>query len=225
MDLRSLWSGPAGPRTAHSPDPLCHPTRTDPPRMRWLTGPADPHPGVVHARAALMGDRVQPRACSAGSSRLPQCRHRYSSPVLLAQYTARTAGPHRSQVSFMQSRSRQSARVAPGAPPGRVPGVAQCAGTGGARLCVPPAARGGELATAARLMRAAGRRSRPITRRVGLTRDVDESESRPTAGAHQRWVSGRQSRPRMSVVATPTGLEPATSAVTGRRSNQLSYGA
>ena len=25
--------------------------------------------------------------------------------------------------------------------------------------------------------------------------------------------------------ATPTGLEPATSAVTGRRSNQLSYGA
>ena len=26
-------------------------------------------------------------------------------------------------------------------------------------------------------------------------------------------------------LATPTGLEPATSAVTGRRSNQLSYGA
>src|SRR6476646_3528894 len=65
-------------------------------------------------------------------------------------------------------------------------------------------------------MRAAGRRSRPITRRVGVTRDVDDSESRPTAGAHQRWVSGLQSRPRMSVVATPTGLEPATSAVTGR---------
>ena len=28
-----------------------------------------------------------------------------------------------------------------------------------------------------------------------------------------------------AVVATPTGLEPATSAVTGRRANQLRYGA
>gem|GEM_PF-1229732 len=29
----------------------------------------------------------------------------------------------------------------------------------------------------------------------------------------------------MGVLATPTGLEPATSAVTGRRANQLRYGA
>jgi hypothetical protein len=29
----------------------------------------------------------------------------------------------------------------------------------------------------------------------------------------------------VSVSATPTGLEPATSAVTGRRANQLRYGA
>ena len=32
-------------------------------------------------------------------------------------------------------------------------------------------------------------------------------------------------RPRGGTVATPTGLEPATSAVTGRRANQLRYGA
>ena len=29
----------------------------------------------------------------------------------------------------------------------------------------------------------------------------------------------------MGVLATPTGLEPATSAVTGRRANRLRYGA
>ncbi len=29
----------------------------------------------------------------------------------------------------------------------------------------------------------------------------------------------------MALTATPTGLEPATSAVTGRRANQLRYGA
>ena len=32
-------------------------------------------------------------------------------------------------------------------------------------------------------------------------------------------------KPDSSSVATPTGLEPATSAVTGRRANQLRYGA
>ena len=36
--------------------------------------------------------------------------------------------------------------------------------------------------------------------------------------------NGRTNRP-LLLGATPTGLEPATSAVTGRRANQLRYGA
>ena len=41
-------------------------------------------------------------------------------------------------------------------------------------------------------------------------------------------MAQRKKHPRervLDVVATPTGLEPATSAVTGRRANQLRYGA
>ena len=37
----------------------------------------------------------------------------------------------------------------------------------------------------------------------------------PSASANNRWAH----------LATPTGLEPATSAVTGRRANQLRHGA
>ena len=36
---------------------------------------------------------------------------------------------------------------------------------------------------------------------------------------------GRRQSVSLAALATPTGLEPATSAVTGRRANQLRYGA
>ena len=42
--------------------------------------------------------------------------------------------------------------------------------------------------------------------------------------AGTRDENGRLNRP-LLLGATPTGLEPATSAVTGRRANQLRYGA
>ena len=37
-------------------------------------------------------------------------------------------------------------------------------------------------------------------------------------------MRGKRSFPFMILMAEPTGLEPATSSVTGKRSNQLSYG-
>src|SRR5215467_6101199 len=51
--------------------------------------------------SSLTVQMVQPCADSAGHSRLAQCLHRYSSPRRAARYTARTAGPHRSHVSFI----------------------------------------------------------------------------------------------------------------------------
>jgi hypothetical protein len=53
------------------------------------------------------GQMVQPCAKSAGHSRFAQCPHRYNSPCRSTRYTARTAGPHRSHISFI-SRSRLS---------------------------------------------------------------------------------------------------------------------
>src|SRR5829696_3218830 len=39
------------------------------------------------------------------------------------------------------------------------------------------------------------------------------------------WARGGDRLGSLAALATPTGLEPATSAVTGRRANQLRYGA
>ncbi len=50
------------------------------------------------------GQMVQPCADSAARSWFAQCLHRYSSPRRSARYTARTAGPHRSHVSFISAR-------------------------------------------------------------------------------------------------------------------------
>jgi Carboxypeptidase regulatory-like domain len=50
---------------------------------------------------ALTSHMVQSCADSAGHSRGAQCRHRYRSPRLCTRYAARTAGPHRSHVSFI----------------------------------------------------------------------------------------------------------------------------
>jgi hypothetical protein len=41
----------------------------------------------------------------------------------------------------------------------------------------------------------------------------------------RRAGEGRRQLVSLAALATPTGLEPATSAVTGRRANQLRYGA
>ena len=46
----------------------------------------------------------------------------------------------------------------------------------------------------------------------------------PTELPGRNMPRGRDNRP-LACGATPTGLEPATSAVTGRRANQLRYGA
>jgi hypothetical protein len=42
-------------------------------------------------------------ADSTGHNRSAQCRHRYSSPGFCTRYVARTAGPHRSHVSFISA--------------------------------------------------------------------------------------------------------------------------
>jgi hypothetical protein len=63
---------------------------------------ASAYPSACGATAcALTGQIVQSCADSAGHSRGAQCRHRYSSPRLCTRYAARTAGPHRSHVSFI----------------------------------------------------------------------------------------------------------------------------
>jgi hypothetical protein len=44
-------------------------------------------------------------------------------------------------------------------------------------------------------------------------------------GVARPWIRESPAEAGLSDLATPTGLEPATSAVTGRRANQLRYGA